>query len=448
MKRALSAAKWPATLALLALSAPPEGRAATAQAWERPPPPAIFWAHDFVDSVGANIHLLHPDSPYGEQFELMKQRLLEAGIRHVRDGAMDQRGGFFAGDQAARFQELGRAGIHVTFIFHADVSPAFVQGFPSRVSPAFEAYELPNEINMAHSMPWPEGIRTWMPIFYRYVRDNPATASYPIIGPSLADLGSDPYSQLGLQADYFDYGNLHKYYRSYHPLTAGYGGFGKPPCQLLHYGSLDYSLCMLQKVSGDKPVVCTESGYGSDAAASRQVTPEVQAKYIVRLLLLHLNAGIRRTFLYQLADYGTDGFTTFGLIRSDGSPKPAFLELKALMSELADTAQTRAPDAISLVITRNFQDVEGLLFEKSDGSYRLVLWLEKPGFDPKAGAPLEVPEQTVAISVPRGYGVRSLRVFGDSGAVSVRQLPPGTGRSDIPVPVRDNLTMVDIAPSG
>src|SRR5581483_6027109 len=128
--------------------------------------PPVFWAHDFVDSVGANIHLLHPDSFYASQFELLKQKLLAARIKHVRDGAMDQRGGFFDGDQAARFQELGRAGIGVTFIFHLNVSAAFVQGFPARVSPAFEAYELPNELNIDRSIPWPAAIQTWMPIFY------------------------------------------------------------------------------------------------------------------------------------------------------------------------------------------------------------------------------------------------------------------------------------------
>ena len=114
-----------------------------------------YWAHDFVDSVGTVIHLLHPDSFYGSQFEVMKQKLLAAHIMHVRDGAMDAHGGFFNGDQATRFQELGRAGIRVTFITRLNVSREFVQGFPARVSPAFEAYELPNELNIAHGVPWP-----------------------------------------------------------------------------------------------------------------------------------------------------------------------------------------------------------------------------------------------------------------------------------------------------
>jgi hypothetical protein len=419
---------------------------APAPAWAAPISPPVFWAHDFVDSVGADIHLLHPDSLYGSQFELVKQELLAARIKHVRDGAMDQSGGFFKGDQAARFQELGSAGIHVTFIFHLNVSAPFVRGFPARVNPAFEAYELPNELNLEQSIPWPGSIQAWMPVFYRYVKDNPATASYPIVGPSLADLGNDPYGQLGMQAQNFDYANLHKYYSNYNPKTAGYGAMGKAPCGSVRYGSLDYALCNLSRVSDTKPVICTESGYGTDVAAGNQVTPEVQAKFIARMLLLHLKAGVRRTFVYQFADYGADGFGAFGLLRSDGSEKPAFVELKTLMGELEDAAQSQPPAGLTLAVTRDFRGVETALFEKSDGSYRLVLWLEKPGMDPKTGAPLAVPSQTVGLSMPAALRARRLLTFGNSGAATVKQL--SNSLATLEIPVQDNLTIVDIGRSG
>jgi len=407
--------------------------------------PSVFWAHDFVDSVGANIHLLHPDSFYASRFELLEQKLLAARIKHVRDGAMDQRGGFFAGDQAARFQELGRAGIGVTFIFHLNVSAAFVQGFPARVSPAFEAYELPNELNIDRSIPWPAAIQTWMPIFYRYVKDNPATASYPVLGPSLADLGGDPYGQLGMQAANFDYGNLHLYYLNYNPKTAGYGAPGTGPCASVRYGSLDYAQCNLGRVSDTKPIVCTESGWGTDLTARHEVTPAVQAKFIARMLMLHLKAGIRRTYIYQFADYGTDGFGAFGLLRSDGSDKPAYVELEGLMRELDDTAPSKSPTALTLAVVHDFRDVESVLFEKSDGSYRLVLWVEKPAMDPRTGAQLEVASQNITLSMPQAFRPRRLLSFGDSGAVTVKPLAGNSASLDIQV--NDNLTIVDFARS-
>ena len=262
-------------LCLIALSPWPAGNSyaqlpggGDASGWKAAVAPPTFWAHDFVDSVGTVIHLLHPDSFYGRQFELMKQKLLTARIMHVRDGAMDAHGGFWNGDQAARFQELGRAGIHVTFIFRLNISPEFVQGFPAHVSPAFEAYELPNELNLAgRSVPWPSALQAWMPIFYRYVKDNPATAAYPILGPSIADMGNDPYGQLGLQEGYFDFGNLHKYYRSYNSATAGYGGVASPcatPCVMAH-STTSYAL-ETGGVSGTEAGDLYRVRYGTDVA--------------------------------------------------------------------------------------------------------------------------------------------------------------------------------------
>jgi hypothetical protein len=285
-----------------------------------------------------------------------------------------------------------------------------------------------------------------MPVFYRYVKDNPASAKYPVIGPSVADLGNDPYSQLGTQEHGLDYGNLHKYYRNFNPGTGGYGGFSKGQCDAMRYGSLSYAMCHLQIISATKPIICTEAGYGTNVTAGRQVTPDVQAKYMARMLMLHLKAGIRRTYIYQFADYGTDGFGAFGLLSSDGSEKPAYVELRELMNELSDAAPSGPPTKVAVTLSRDAQDVESVLFEKSDGSYRLILWLEKPAVDPKSNAPLEVPGQIVAVGLPPEFRGRRVLTFGNSGALVAKPL---TARSaPLEVTVQDNLTIVDIARSG
>jgi len=404
-----------------------------------------FWAYDFVDSVGVNTHLLHPDSFYG-QVDLLKQRLASARIRHIRDGAMDQYGGFFAGDKAELYKDLGRNGIRVTFIFRIALSKEFVQGFPARVDPAFEAYELVNELNMQNKVPWVETLQAWMPDFRDKIRSNPASASYPIVGPSLADLGNDPYGLLGNQEVNLDIGNIHKYYRNYNPGTLGYGGAGKPPCEVPRYGSLAYALCQAAKVSGAKPIIATEAGYGSDPSIAKQVNPAVQSKYIVRMLMLHLKAGVRRTFIYHLADYGPDTFNTFGLLTANGTEKPAFKVIRSLMVELDDTAPTVPATQLPISITGNVAAVESLLFAKSDGSYRLALWLEKPSWDvaanASAGAPLNVTSQVVTLTLPPPYQVRRLITFSDTGQATAKLTSLTTSPSTLTV--RDTLMLVDI----
>jgi hypothetical protein len=401
--------------------------------------PPTFWAYDFADSVGVDTHLLNQDSFYYQHFAVLKQKLLAARISHIRDGAMDQNGGYFDGDQAARFSELGRAGIRVIFVSRLSVSKAFVQGFPGRVSPAFEAWELPNELN-GSNVPWVASLRSWMPVFREYVKGQVQT-TYPIIGPSLIDLGDAPYMKLGDQSANIDFVNLHQYYGIFNPGTTGYGGAGAPPCDTLRYGSLAYGTCNAATTSPTKPVMITESGYGTDAVVDRTVTPEVQMKYVPRLLLLHMKAGIRRTYIYQFADYGNDGFGAFGLLAKDGAEKPAYRELSHLLNEMNDRGPSGPPVSLSLSLNGQTQDLVSAVFQKSDGSYRLVAWLEKPSYDTKANKPLQVPTQRANLIMPTGYKVRRLWTFDSSGNEQTQPLPS----APITFDVGDNLTILDIA---
>lgn len=401
------------------------------------------WASQFTDSVGVNTHLRHARSFYDRDFALLKQRLLAARIRHIRDGAMDQDGRFFARDRAERFRELGEAGIRVTFIFRPMVTREFVQGFPERVRPAFEAYELPNELNQQKNLPWAEVLRVWMPMFAGYVRGGSESARYPIVGPSVADLGGDPQLLLGEMAAELDYGNLHKYYRAFNPATRGYGRPGRPPCEAFRYGALPYAMCQVRRISGGKPIICTEAGYPSNGPSARAVTPEIQARYLARMLMLHLKAGIARTFIYQLADHGSDEGGAMGLLDAEGGEKPAWRQLSALMRELDDptpaSGEARAPP-LDVAVDGELENLETMLFAKTDGTYRLVLWLETPSFDPVAARVLDVASQQVTLKLPKGFHARRLMTFAASGAPGSRSLSGAASR----LAIDDNLSVVEI----
>jgi hypothetical protein len=320
------------------------------------------------------------------------------------------------------------------------VSREFVAGFPERVRPAFEAYELPNELNLQKNLPWAETLRVWMPLFARYVRDDVGTARYPIYGPSIADKGGDPHKQLGDQSGSLDFGNLHKYYRAFNPATEGYGPPGSPPCQQWRYGSLPFALCQTRRISRDKPIVCTEAGYSSDGPSARAVTPVIQGRYIARMLMLHLKAGIVRTYVYQLADSGSDDGAQMGLLTADGDEKPAWRQLSALMNELDDRAGQGKAKALDLSLGGEVGNVESLLFAKRDGTYRLVLWIEAQSADPRTGRAVEVPAQAVTLTLPDGYHTRRVTSFEDTGAPRVRALAGAKPRLSI----GDNLSIVEI----
>src|SRR5262245_3506764 len=75
-------------------------------------------ADKFGDSRGVNVHLHYDGTLYADNFELIESRLLELGVRHVRDGMVDTTWQ----DYYERHMTLGRSGIKGTFITPLEVS--------------------------------------------------------------------------------------------------------------------------------------------------------------------------------------------------------------------------------------------------------------------------------------------------------------------------------------
>jgi hypothetical protein len=91
---------------------------------------------------------------------------------------------------------------------------------------------------------------------------------------------------------------------------------------------------LAQQYSGSKAVISTETGYHNvvNTTVGHIGLPEdIAAKYIPRIYLEQFNSGISRTLSYELIDVDkdpTDPEKNFGLLRNDGSEKPAFVALK------------------------------------------------------------------------------------------------------------------------
>jgi hypothetical protein len=62
-------------------------------------------ADSFVDSICVTTHWSYTDTPYYQRYREVKQKLIEAGIRHVRDALYQDRA-----------QDLGRSGIRMTAV--------------------------------------------------------------------------------------------------------------------------------------------------------------------------------------------------------------------------------------------------------------------------------------------------------------------------------------------
>lgn len=408
------------------------------------------WSAEFADSVGVNTHFIYADTAYALRFDEIKARLVDLGVRHIRDGAYADHNKVVA-EHVERFRQLGRAGIRGAFIFDPGVSRQFVQAFPAHVAPAFEAYELPNEYNLNGGPDWAAKLRNWMGLFHGYVHSSADTAAFPIIGPSLVLGSPDPFTIMGNRQNEFDFGNEHIYFAGRHPGTRGWGDLAPKPCQAFNYGSIDYTACLAARLNGNRPVMVTETGWSTVPGEPSGVPPVVQARYIPRILLLQFNRGVRRTYIYQLVDAGGDEGHHHGLLTAEGKEKPAFHALRSLLQLSADKGGTGSAGSLAARIEGQTAHVEKTLLRRSDGSYRLLLWVEQPSFDPTAKdlsrAMMTVAPQQVTVTLTGRGTVRGLLRLQDNGNFTTERLAATKVGQDtrVQLDVTDNLAVLDIA---
>jgi hypothetical protein len=96
---------------------------------------------------------------------------------------------------------------------------------------------------------------------------------------------------------------------------------------------------MAEHGAGDKPLFLTEYGESTANCGSECVSESVQADHIremIEAVVSHKAWGVELLSLYQLHDWSTDSSSReqqFGLLRQDGTPKPAYAIARAAMQQ-------------------------------------------------------------------------------------------------------------------
>lgn len=345
-------------------------------------------ANDFVDSIGVVIHLNRKNSAYANYDSIIKPRLQELGVRHVRDGVTQR-------DTATqrKLMDLATLGIHSTLVMDPRDQPKasdavdIVKAMPTAV----EAVEGPNEWDVWGDLTYreqtfPEGVRIFQAELYEAIKGDRATAALDVLSPTVAFWNNA--SQLG--AVDCDYGAMHSY--------AG----GHPPTRDLnrHWIPSTALICP------DKPIIATEAGWHNaiDVPSGQPGISEAAAgKYIPRLYLEYFNRDIRRAYINELIDKWKreDKEGHFGLLHHDGSPKPAFTTLKNLIALLQDEEieDDFSPAMLSYTMTGETQKVHHTLLQKQDSRFYLILWQEVPSFNLSRKRDISVSSQSVTVTL-------------------------------------------------
>ncbi|HTJ27023.1 MAG TPA: hypothetical protein VMA36_12770 [Candidatus Limnocylindria bacterium] len=390
-------------------------------------------AQSFVDSIGVNIHLSYHDGPYGN-FPAIESLLKNLGVRHVRDGVSSGQTDVCREDRA-----LNAAGMRFTYITPAKPTPQILTDWANCVGPSIEAYEGLNEYDISHpasDADWAATDQIVQKTLYNSVKGTPALAHLTVVAPSLTS--PQAYRSVGDLSSYVDAGNMHDYSAGHDPGTPGWGANG--------YGSIPYNISAARIVDGNKPIEATETGFATEVTHTG-LDDATQAKYVPRLFLEHFNAGVARTYEYELVDEGGPPFGHFGLVTGALTPKPAYTALASLISLLRDDG--RGADAASgtlrYALGGDTAAVHHTLLAKRDGQLYLLLWVERMGFNSDTRARLSVRSQDVTLQLAGPVSSATLYRYDDDEHLRSTRLPTGPV---LHLTVTDQVSVVELTPAG
>ena len=387
-------------------------------------------ADAFVDSIGVNVHLGYTDTSYRNYAQVIKPRLREAGIRHIRDGCPPA----WNKECMKRLNDLAAAGVRSLLICSPN-SGTLEQMVATLkdVSTSVEAVEGPNEPDGAgiayRGHGFPQGVREFQDDLYAAVKRDPATHGLPVIATSMSNPESAP--KLGLLTS-GDYANTHSY-----------ADGGPPGFRWDWYMERCRTNCQ-------RPVMATETGYHNaphhtDGLWIPGISEAAAGKYVSRLLPEYFAQGVLRTYLYELLDLRDkpqDAESNFGILRADGTPKPAFVAVKNLIAILADSGPAFTPGVLRFSLSGPQRPLRHLLLQKRDGRYELLLWTNLSAYDTKAKHDVDVPPQPVGVHFD--HAIRAARVFLPLHGPGETQTAFATDRLAVEVP--DHVLLLEITP--
>jgi hypothetical protein len=362
-------------------SAPPGGTPPPA-----PGPSAAPGAHTalsanaFLDSIGMNSEFTYYGSVYDTHFSTVVSQLQSLGVHHIRDGLT-------RGDTdptfVSRMRTLGAAGIKASLVIDLidpkqwdDPTVHMQQNIANAPAnyPNMDQFESPNELDLLRGLPtattWIDYERTLIPKIYNAIKSNPATASFPLAGPSLTR--NSAYCALGDLSASLDYGNIHDYLYGSPP---EWSDLVTNPCLSDDWTDpYDLMLKAERMVSGPtKPVEITETGTCTGTTGGLfQVNPYTQQAYVPRTFLAAFLVGIKRVYYFNFADdpgFNGNLFGYCGIVDQNAVPKPAYYTLAGFIAALSAPGNASG-GSLAYSLDRG----SSALFQRGDGSYAIVVW--------------------------------------------------------------------------
>ncbi|XGV96676.1 MAG: hypothetical protein ACAF41_28625 [Leptolyngbya sp. BL-A-14] len=443
-------------------------------------------ADRFVDSICVGTHWGYGDTPYGQRYGEVKQKLIASGIRNVRDGFYQNRP-----------QDLGKSDIRMTIVAdlpdHSSSDEKAVRAIVNQIKTAnaagarIDAVEGPNEPDLFwipsrfdkkyKGQSFPNGAIAFQKDLYTTIKRDPATANLKVIGLSLGttyDPGGGNPNPLpkGSLANAVDWGNFHPYPGGnpfsfpfdYNTTSKYYWNSNFPSVNIDEF---PYNFDTYSPPFRPKPMASTETGYST---FNQGISEKVHAKYMPRLFLEFFRKNVQRTCSYEFVDEFPDPQKTkreanFGLLRRDLTPKPAYTAVKNLITLLRDPGATFTPGGLAYSLdvrpVANYREplsgrvanydrtqyLHHLLLQKRDRTFYLALWHEVSSYDTSAQPPREIQPPALPVTLKLGQSIRTVAVyaFGEDGRLTAT--PTRLTNNQLTLNVPDRVIIVKLAPA-
>jgi len=348
---------------------------------------------DFLQTIGVCTHMAQGvDDPASSA-----TAMAYAGIRNLRDDG-------YPSAVSKWIAVYRQAVVRTCMLPNSDIPTTIDMAKQLSAAGALLAVEGPNEPNnfAVTYQGAKSSSTTFAPVahfqrdLYAAVRAEPALAGIPVFHSSEAG-GSEP-DNVGLQfltipagagttmpdgTRYADYANTHNYvcghshqlvdnvcWNASDPtLNGDWDGLYVEYGHTWHGGFAGYSNSALATL----PRVTTETGWVTSGTGA--ITAEQQGRILLNLYLAAFKRGWSYTFVYMLRDDPVQG--DWGLFDTSYQPKRSGTYLHNLTTVLGDTG-SRPPGLLDYSIANEPSTVHDLLMQKSDGTFELAVWNERP----------------------------------------------------------------------
>ena len=415
-------------------------------------------ADGFVDSMGVVVHLENVNTVYGTHLtDYIEPALAALGIRHVRDGGMASPTNTYGmtqmyvdiyGAVASYVQQ--KAGHRLGFdLITAPVDYGSSNGVNScdllTASPVasvlgylnnsyIDSFEGMNEYDVEYPLFTPNCVTasTWVAentkfqqALYNSVKQNSAASGFPVIGPSFATVAG--MTAMSNVSAYEDYANQHSYPDGRYPSA-----------------DIATNEAQMKNINGSKPYYATETGYYTLNDKLSGVSDMADGKYYSRLFFEYFNAGVVKTYAYELIDdVAQSGIEAhFGLLNSNGTPKPGFTAIQNEIAILQDPGAAFTPGSLTYSLGTIPSTLHHTLLQKRNGAFYLVLWQEISSYNLTTDTDISNP--TVSVQVTLAKPASSASYFNPltSSAAEVTE----SNISTFTVPVPDSAVIIEIVP--